>query len=55
MATFTIASVIFIAMGGALAWVIKQKADGKSSCGCDGTCKGGCPGCKDAAKTPLNK
>lgn len=55
MGTFITAMIIFTALGAALYFVIKSKADGKSSCGCGGSCGGGCPGCKNNVKKYPNK
>ncbi len=45
MATFGIGAAVFLAMGLALAWIVRQKANCKSACGCGGSC-GGCTRCK---------
>ena len=55
MATYGIGTVVFLAMGLALAWVVRQKANCKSTCGCGGSCKGGCPGCKHTKAEPSGK
>ncbi len=55
MGTFITAVLVFAALAGALYFVIKSKADGKSSCGCGGSCGGGCPGCGNHSTKPLAK
>ena len=55
IATIVISILLFAAVIAILMKINKDRREGKSSCGCGGSCKGGCPGCKNAGKTPLGK